>query len=66
MDGCSNLREARRDLYEQFRIQKVTVGTSEVQVLSVEIQDALRIAIEKLSDGEYQDSQIPKPVMANK
>jgi hypothetical protein len=30
--------------------------------LSVEIQDALRFAIEKLSDGEYQDSQIPKPV----
>jgi len=34
--------------------------------LSVEIQDALRFAIEKLSDGEYQDAQIPKPVMANK
>ena len=30
--GCSNLRQARGDLYEQFRIQKATVGTSEVQI----------------------------------
>ena len=34
--------------------------------LSLEIQDALRFAIEKLSDAEYHDAQIPKPVMANK
>ena len=34
--------------------------------LSIEIQDALRFAIEKLSDAEYHDSQIPKSVMANK
>ena len=34
--------------------------------LSEEIQDALRFAIEKLSNAEYHDSQIPKPVMANK
>jgi len=33
---------------------------------SPEIQDALRFAIEKLSDAEYHDSQMPKPVMANK
>ena len=34
--------------------------------LSVEIQDALRFAIEKLSDAENHDAQFPKPVMANK
>ena len=34
--------------------------------LSVEIQDALHFAIEKLSDAENHDAQFPKPVMANK
>jgi hypothetical protein len=33
---------------------------------SNEIQDALRFAIEKLSDSEFQEAKIPKPVMANK
>ena len=33
---------------------------------SPEIQDALRFAIEKLSDAQYHFDQIPKPVMANK
>ena len=33
---------------------------------SPEIQDALRFAIEKLSDAQYHLDQIPKPVMANK
>jgi hypothetical protein len=34
--------------------------------LSIEIQDALRFAIQKLSNAEYHDAQISKPVMANK
>ena len=31
-----------------------------------EIPDTLRSAIQQLSDAGYHDSQIPKPVMANK
>jgi len=31
-----------------------------------ETQDALRFAIEKLSDAEYHDALKPQPVMANK
>ena len=46
--------------------KKRLLALQKSKFLSVEIQDALRFAIEKLSDGEYQDSQIPKPVMANK
>ncbi len=53
---CMNNSESKKRL---LALQKS-------KFLSVEIQDALRFAIEKLSDGEYQDSQIPKPVMANK
>jgi len=34
--------------------------------LSIEIPDTLRFAIEKLSDAEHHDAQIPKSVMANK
>ena len=30
--GCSNLRQTCGDLYEQFRIQKATADTSEVQI----------------------------------
>ena len=33
--GCSNLRQACGDLYEQFQIQEATVGTSEVQLMSL-------------------------------
>ena len=46
--------------------KKRLLALQKSKFLSVEIQDALRFAIEKLSDGEYLDSQIPKPVMANK
>ena len=46
--------------------KKLLLALQKSKFLSVAIQDALRFAIEKLSDGEYQDSQIPKPVMANK
>ncbi len=46
--------------------KKRLLALQKSKFLSVEIQDALRFAIEKLSDGEYPDSQIPKPVMANK
>jgi hypothetical protein len=46
--------------------KKRLLALQKSKFLSVEIQDALRFAIEKLSDGEYQDSQIPKPTMANK
>jgi hypothetical protein len=53
---CMNNSESKKRL---LALQKS-------KIFSLEIQDALRFAIEKLSDGEYQDSQIPKPVMANK
>ena len=33
---------------------------------SLETQDALRFAIEKLTDAEYHDALKPQPVMANK
>ena len=46
--------------------KKKLLALQKSKFFSVEIQDALRFAIEKLSDREYQDSQIPKPVMANK
>ncbi len=46
--------------------KKRLLALQKSKFFSVEIQDALRFAIEKLSDGEYQDSQIQKPVMANK
>ena len=46
--------------------KKKLLALQKSKFLSVEIQDALRFAIEKISDGEYQASQIPKPVMANK
>jgi len=38
--------------------KKRLLALQKSKFLSVEIQDALRFAIEKLSDGEYQDSQI--------
>ena len=53
---CMNNSESKKRL---LALQKS-------KFFSAEIQDALRFAIEKLSDGEYLDSQIPKPVMANK
>ena len=53
---CMNNSESKKRL---LALQKS-------KFLSVEIQDALRFAIEKLSDAEYHDVQIPKPVMANK
>ena len=46
--------------------KKRLLALQKSKFLSVEIQDALRFAIEKLSDAEYNDAQIPKPVMANK
>ena len=46
--------------------KKRLLALQKSKFLSVEIQDALRFAIEKLSDAEYHDAQIPKPVMANK
>ena len=46
--------------------KKRQLALQKSKFLSVEIQDALRFAIEKLSDAEYHDAQIPKPVMANK
>ena len=56
VEMCMNNSESKKRL---LALQKS-------KFFSVEIQDALRFAIEKLSDGEYQDSQIQKPVMANK
>ena len=53
---CMNNSESKKRL---LALQKS-------KFLSVEIQDALRFAIEKLSDAEFHDAQIPKPVMANK
>ena len=53
---CMNNSESKKQL---LALQKS-------KFLSVEIQHALRFAIEKLSDAEYHDSQIPKPIMANK
>ena len=53
---CMNNSESKKRL---LALQKS-------KFLSPEIQDALRFAIEKLSDAEYHDSQMPKPVMANK
>ena len=53
---CMNNSESKKRL---LALQKS-------KFLSVEIQDALRFAIEKLSDADYHDAQIPKPVMANK
>ena len=46
--------------------KKRLLALQKSKFLSVEIQDALRFAIKKLSDAVYHDSQIPKPVMANK
>jgi hypothetical protein len=46
--------------------KKRLLALQKSKFLSVEIQDALRFAIEKLSDAEYHDAQIPKPIMANK
>ena len=46
--------------------KKRLLALQKSKFLSAEIQDALRFAIEKLSDAEYHDSQMPKPVMANK
>ena len=46
--------------------QKRQLALQRFKFLSIEIQDALRFAIEKLSDAEHHDAQIPKPVMANK
>ncbi len=53
---CMNNSESKKRL---LALQKS-------KFLSLEIQDALRFAIEKLSDGEYHDALSPKPVMANK
>jgi hypothetical protein len=49
-----------------FESKKRLLALQRSKFLSLEIQDALRFAIEKLSDAEYHDAQIPKPVMANK
>ena len=46
--------------------KKRLLALQKSKFLSAEIQDALRFAIEKLSDAEYHDAQMPKPVMANK
>ena len=46
--------------------KKRLLALQKSKFLSPEIQDALRFAIEKLSDAEYHDAQMPKPVMANK
>ena len=54
VETCMNNSESKKRL---LALQKS-------KFLSVEIQDALRFAIEKLSDAEYHDVQIPKPVMA--
>ena len=56
VETCMNNSESKKRL---LALQKS-------KFLSVEIQDALRFAIEKLSDAEFHDAQIPKPVMANK
>ena len=53
---CMNNSESKKRL---LALQKS-------KIFSLEIQDALRFAIEKLSDAEYHEAQIPKPVMANK
>ena len=53
---CMNNSESKKRL---LALQKS-------KFLSIEIQDALRFAIEKLSDAEFHDTQTPKPVMANK
>ena len=53
---CMNNSESKKRL---LALQKS-------KIFSTEIQDALRFAIETLSDAEYHDSQIPKPIMANK
>lgn len=45
-----------------FESKKRLLALQKSKFLSVEIQDALRFAIEKLSDAEYHDAQIPKPV----
>ena len=46
--------------------KKRLLALQKSKFLSVEIQDALRFAIEKLSDAEYHDALKPQPVMANK
>ena len=46
--------------------KKQLLALQRFKFLSIEIPDTLRFAIEKLSDAEYHDSQIPKSVMANK
>ena len=46
--------------------KKRLLALQESKLLSVKIEDALRFAIENFSDTKYHDSQIPKPVMANK
>jgi hypothetical protein len=40
--------------------KKRLLALQKSKFLSVEIQDALRFAIEKLSDAEFYDAQIPK------
>ena len=46
--------------------KKRLLALQKSKFLSIEIQDALRFTIEKLSDAEHHDAQIPRPVMANK
>jgi hypothetical protein len=46
--------------------KKRLLALQRFKFLSIEIQDALRFDIQKLSDAGYRDAQIPKPVMANK
>ena len=46
--------------------KKRLLALQKSKFLSSEIENALRFAIEKLSDAEPHDAQIPKPVMANK
>jgi len=46
--------------------KKRLLALQKSKFLSEEIPYTLRFAIEKISDAERRDAQIPKPVMANK
>jgi hypothetical protein len=45
--------------------KKRLLALQESKFLSIEIQDAIRFGIEKLSDAGDHDAQIPELVMAN-
>ena len=49
-----------------FESKKRRSALQKSKFLSVEIQDVLRFAIEKLSDAGYHDAQITKPAMPSK